>query len=345
MSNNNRAAGSLLKDMWRMISEKYTAFSEDYPEVCGPYLIADGSWKRRQHYKGRSTELQKNATDISFPRLFKDDTTEFPTSGSVVSCRGIGSGIRGLRKGTQRVTCVLLDDLQDFDSASNPAQVEKLMDIIRKDIIPLAGKERLSIIQTATPILPDDLVDKINNDKAWKTSTYPAIIHYPTNMDLWQEYFTMFDEESACGKAHDNSLRFYEANFDQMNAGSEVFNPTRFSRKDGHLSMIQKLLELKHDIGEAAFSAEYQMRPMKASYSIDISPKDVVGKTGSTKHFEVPDGYQFVAASTDLNLAKYLTTTIVAFKRDLTATVIHHDFTRCNVDFKLPEAERNKQIH
>lgn len=146
VSNNSRAAGSLLKDMWRMISERYTAFAEDYPEVCGPYLIADGAWKRRQHYRGRPTELQKNATDLSFPRLFKDDGTEFPTSGSTVTCRGIGSGIRGLRKGTQRVTCVLLDDLQDFDSASNPAQVEKLMDIIRKDIVPLAGKERLSII-------------------------------------------------------------------------------------------------------------------------------------------------------------------------------------------------------
>lgn len=344
ISNNSRAAGSLLKDMWRMISEKYTAFAQDYPEVCGPYLIADGAWRRRQQYRGHSTELQKNATDISFPRLFRDDNTEYPTSGAVVSCRGVGSGIRGLRKGTQRVTCVLLDDLQDFDSASNPTQVEKLMDIIRKDIVPLAGKERLSIIQTATPILPDDLVDKIKNDKSWQTSTYPAIINYPTNIDKWHQYFELFDEENACGKKHVESLKFYEEHFDEMNEGAEVFNPTRFSKKDGHLSMIQKLLELKHDIGEAAFSAEYQMKPMKTTFSIDITPKDIIARVGQSKHFEVPDGCQFVAASTDLNLSKYLTTTIVAFKRDMTAYVLHHDFTRCNIDFKLPEAERNRQI-
>lgn len=46
-----------------------------------------------------------------------------------------------------------------------------------------------------------------------------------------------------------------------MDEGSEVFNPTRFSEKDGHISMIQKLLELRHQIGENSFSSEYQMNP------------------------------------------------------------------------------------
>lgn len=32
------------------------------------------------------------------------------------------------------------------------------MDIINKDVMPLAGKQRLSVLQTATPIVPDDLV-------------------------------------------------------------------------------------------------------------------------------------------------------------------------------------------
>jgi len=32
------------------------------------------------------------------------------------------------------------------------------MEIINKDVMPLAGKERLSVLQTATPIVPDDLV-------------------------------------------------------------------------------------------------------------------------------------------------------------------------------------------
>lgn len=52
------------------------------------------------------------------------------------------------------------------------------------------------------------------NDKAWKTTTYPAIIRYPDRMDLWKEYFSKFDEESACGKAHYSSRKYYEDHFD-----------------------------------------------------------------------------------------------------------------------------------
>ena len=112
------------------------------------------------------------------------------------------------------------------------------MEIINKDILPLAGKERLSVLQTATPIVPDDLVQKIKDDRSWKTSVYPAIIQYPTNMKLWERYFEMFDEENVEQKTHEESLDYYRCHFDDMNDGSEVFSPSRYSERDGHLSAI-----------------------------------------------------------------------------------------------------------
>ena len=59
----------------------------------------------------------------------------------------------------------------------------------------------------------------------------------------------------------------------------------------------------------------------------------------------MPDGYVFVAASTDLNVSYALTTTIVGFKPDMTAHVIAHMFTRCNIDLKLPTAEYNNAVY
>ena len=41
---------------------------------------------------------------------------------------------------------MLLDDLQNSEIAANPIAVEKLWDLIRKDVYPMAGKNRLSII-------------------------------------------------------------------------------------------------------------------------------------------------------------------------------------------------------
>jgi hypothetical protein len=179
ISNNAASSSNLLSDVWRVIEAPDTDFAHDYPEVCLPFHEIHGSFRRRQMYRGRSTQLQKNAGTIILATLTKEDGTPYPTSGSIITCRGIGSGIRGAKKGTLRPSLVLLDDLQDFESAQNPSQVEKLMEIINKDILPLAGKERLSVLQTATPICPDDLVEKIRNDKSWKTSIYPAIISYP----------------------------------------------------------------------------------------------------------------------------------------------------------------------
>lgn len=345
ISNNSRASANLLKDLWRMVSTPHTAFAQDYPEIVGPYTLANGSLRRRQLFNGQSTELSKTSCEIVFPTLVDKDGKHYPTSGSVVTCRGLNSGIRGLRRGTQRVTCVLLDDLQDKEIATNPEQVAKVIDTIKKDIIPLAGKDRLSIIQTATPICSDDLVERIKEDKTWKTTLFPAIISYPINKDLWKEYFKLYDAELMEEEVkHDVSLQFYKDNFDEMNEGSDVFNPSRYSTKDGHISMIQKLMELRHAIGEEAFDAEYQMKPHRASYSLVVSPKYIKEKLTNTKVGEIPDGHILTVASTDLNLSKYCTTTIWTFKRDMTAVCIYHHLTKCNIDMKLSDAEYNRQV-
>lgn len=341
--NNQRASNGILNDIFRVFQVPDSALAQDYPEVILPYTIANGSYRRRQLFAGHTTNIHKNSNELFLPE-YKDERFQ-RASGSLVITRSVTSGLRGIRNGTMRPTFAIIDDIQTSQSATSPEQVEKLMDVIRQDIIPLAGKERLSILQTFTPIAPDDLVEKIKNDKAWTTTIYPAIINFPTNMELWEQYFQTFDEESMLGDSHSGSLEFYRSNFNEMNAGAKVFNETRYSEKDGHISMLQKLLELKHQIGENAFNAEYQMKPVKMTFTLDIVPADVFKKVSSTPRLVVPDGYTFVAASTDLNLSKYLTTTIVAFKRDMTSTVIHHEFSPCHVDLKLPDGERNMQIH
>ena len=204
-------------------------------------------------YRGVSTDLEKNSSELVFARLKDDSGNELPTSGSVISCRGITSGIRGLKRGNLRPSYVVLDDIMTTADARSQESVEKLMEAINKDIIPLAGKERLSILNCATPIAPEDVVDKIRQDSSWKSMVFPAIISYPTQMKLWEEYFTMWDNENVTESEHTQSLDFYRQHREEMDDGVKVFNPMRYSEKDGHLSAIQKLLELKHTIGEFAF--------------------------------------------------------------------------------------------
>lgn len=57
--------------------------------------------------------------------------------------------------------------------------------------------------------------------------------------------------------------------------------------------------------------------------------------------YEVPDGFTFVAASTDLNVSYGLTTTLVAFKTDMTAVVIDHFIKKVRIDTKANDTEYN----
>jgi len=88
-----------------------------------------------------------------------------------------------------------------------------------------------------------------------------------------------------------------------------------------------------------------QMKPKKFSFKLDIAPKDVLRKISDNPRFIVPDGYTFIAASTDLNLSYALTTTIIGFKRDMTAHIIHYFIKKCHIDLKLPQADYNTAVY
>jgi len=117
---------------------------------------------------------------------------------------------------------------------------------------------------TSTPLLPEDLTEKISNDISWKTIRYPAIIKYPTDIikhpddGLWFKYFKMYDEENADDVPHTKSLQFYRDNFNEMNEGAVTFQD-RYKEEDGHISGLQSYLEKKHVIGTSAFQAEMQL--------------------------------------------------------------------------------------
>ena len=130
-----------------------------------------------------------------------------------------------------------------------------------------------------------------------------------------------------------------------MDEGSEVFNPTRYLRSDGHVSALQALLEKQHTIGEAAFAAEMQMKPKRYSFQIDISPKIIFSRTTNDQRLVVPDGFIFTAASTDLNTSYGATVAITSFKPDMTAHVLYHAVIPAKIDQKLNDTEYAQQVY
>ncbi len=351
VSQNARSATNILSDIWRMVDEE-SDFSNDFPELCKPFELCHGGFRRKQIYHGKSTNLTKNSTNLVFARLVDAEGNEMPTSGAAIATRGITSGIRGLKlpAPTGRPDIVLLDDLLDAQSAASDDTTEKLYDIIRKDIFNLSAGKKLGIVMTSTPLLPDDLTDKIKNDKSWRTIRYPAIIKWPTDIvkhpddGLWHKYFELFDLENMKEEKHKESLAFYKSHRKEMDAGAELFQE-RYKKSDGHISGLQALLEKRHIIGKDAFQAEMQLAPIKFSLALDINVPDVVKNEIDVPKLKLPEGFQFAIASSDLNLSFCISTTIVAFKADGTAHVMAHLFRKSNIGGRVADAEYNRKVY
>lgn len=350
VSANARSASNILRDIWRVIQDTDTPIAQDFPEVCLPYSLTGGATRRRQLFNGTSTDLQRTMTDLVFPRLKRKDGTEYPTSGSVLTVRGITSGIRGLKRNALRPDCVLLDDLQTSATASNQDQVEKLYQLINADIMNLSSKGKIGVISCATPIMEDDLTYRVKKDVNWRTLEFPYVIKFPDDWakgdkSLWSQYFKLYDDESLDRRKHTDSLKFYLDNKDAMDKGAELFSE-RYSPKDGQISGLQAILDKYHLIGGRAFMAEYQMTPVQTQNALPINPSIVVSRISPLHEMELPkENVVAVFASTDINASKYLTTTICAFLRDQTVHVIYHKFRKCCIHTNIPEQQYYKEVY
>lgn len=78
---------------------------------------------------------------------------------------------------------------------------------------------------------------------------------------------------------------------------------------------------------------------------MNISPKGVLGNISGNPKSEVPDGYVFVAAATDLNVSYAASTVVTAFKPDMTSIVLAHFLVKCHIDQLLPETQYNQAVY
>lgn len=349
ISNNQRAAGNILNDLYHIISDGSSVFAVDFPEVCLPFVIANGSFRRRQTIRGKLVEISKNATNLQFPSINDEDGKPLPTSGSVITCRGMTSGVRGLKVGSLRPDLAILDDLQDREIAKSAEQVDKVLDFIRKDVVNLSSGKKLAILMTSTPICSDDLCQKIEADPNWRTTKFRAVIKWPRDIikngdnGLWGQYFALYDAENMSNAAHDGSLKFYRAHRKEMDEGAELFS-SRYDEADGHISDLQALMEKRHLIGKAAFASEMQMSPQRESFALDITPSDIAKNIGSFPRASVPDGYRLTVGALDLNVSHAVTLVIKSYKPDMSSVVLIHKIFPASIPTTLSDADYSNRV-
>lgn len=169
-------------------------------------------------------ELEANQRlKIDFPEAFGVGSTwqveKILTRNNVrVKAMGAGKSTRGLVFGAYRPDLAILDDLENDENIENPKQRDKLERWIKRAVLKLGVVgEKFDVLYIGTILHYDSVLNRVLQNKGWRTRTFKALIKYPENMKLWDEWEVIFEKEGT-----DEALAFYQKHKKAMDKGAVV---------------------------------------------------------------------------------------------------------------------------
>lgn len=300
----------------------------DFPEVCHAVrcLEAIAQKSKGQLHRGQQTYIRWKTDEIVLPTIGGSQA-----SGCRVRVRGITGRIRGMKATLAdgrsiRPSLAIIDDPQTEESANSEAQCTKRMRVLTGAILGLAGPgESIAGIMPCTVIVPGDMADQILDQEKypqWRGLRTKLVYTWPTREDLWQEYLRIRAESLRQGNGGAEATEFYRQHLGEMNLGGKAAWEARHAQDE--LSAIQHAYNLKQDLGDAAFDAEYQNTPQRDGTDVEeLTPEQICAKVNRVPRGTVPDGATALVAMIDVH-QKLLYWMVAAFARDFTGHVVDY---------------------
>ena len=276
-----------ITSMQRELTEN-DLLAEDFPEVVMPFRHLEGKPQRcnSQTHGGRLTHVVWRRDQIVFPTIEGSKA-----SGSIIKARGITGSLLGLRHKTAdgaqvRPDLVVADDIETRESAAQPAQVKKILNILIKSVLGLAGHDKqLACVVNGTILAGGCATEQLLDPRlypAWQGKRVKMLKAPATNQDeLWlgryREIRNTFIQDNAEDRkrAIRESNEFYLANMEAMNAGAVVSWDHCYTRGGEH-SAIQHAYNLLIDRGPDYFATECQNEPLRdESKAAKVTPAEV----------------------------------------------------------------------
>ena len=302
--------------------------------VCYPIRRLENNARKciGQLFDGEQTRVGWGSERLALPTMPDAACDGVNVSGSTVTVAGLTGAIRGqshtLADGEViRPELVLLDDPQTRESASSVSQCAERLAIIRGDVLGMAGPGRkVSALMPCTVIREGDLADELLNrevNPAWQGERTSAVYAWPTNEKLWEKYHKLRSDGLREGNGGKAATDFYAEHREAMDAGAKIAWLDRFNADE--LSAVQHCMNLRADLGEEAFAAEYQNTPIKAEADDApmLKPAEIAGKLNGVDHRTSPSKAEHLTAFIDVH-DSLLFWAITAWADDFTGWVIDY---------------------
>lgn len=312
----------------------------DFPELCEP-ILALGGWSsraRQQTAFGLYTRMEWGTETVVFPTIPSERLGfESVARGQIMSSLGIEGAIRGFSVRNERPDLVLIDDIDDRESARSELQTETREQILEEDIGGLAGPDKTIARVMLCTLLNQTCIAATYTDPSlkpsWRGQRHKLLAKMPERMDLWEEYISLREGRDNEDPDARNAHRFYLQHRDEMDAGAEVTNPQRFDSRllaDGEanqVSALQACFDLIADRGWVAFNCEFQNDPPEEDGPIEsgISAKRIQRQLSNYERYAVPPNCISLTMGVDVQKAGLYYVT-KAWQTDATSYVIDYGF-------------------
>lgn len=175
-----------------------------------------------------------------------------------VQVAGSGKRLRGRRHGPYRPDLVILDDIENDENVAKPEQRDKLDNWLKKTVLPLGGPgAKLDVIYIGTILHYDSVLSRTLSNTWWRTKRFQAILEWPANMDLWDQWEEIYRNNDEQGEWL--AASFYQDHFDEMNEGAVVSWSAR---------PLVELMKIRARDGHSTFDSEYQNDPVSGEDAI-----------------------------------------------------------------------------
>ncbi len=216
-------------------------------------------------------ELQANpALREDFPHLGVPKPASTPwranqitlANGATIRAAGAGQAIRGAKRGANRPTLIVVDDLEDQEHTESAEQRAKLRDWFERTLLK-AGEPRTNVVVVGTILHYDALLATLTHPSktagrgaGWTSRVFKAVDRFSDRTDLWERWESiLFGDREHEGEVGGTAAKaFYEDNKREMLAGTSVLWPQRESYYD--------LMWMRATEGRASFQAEKQNEPL-----------------------------------------------------------------------------------
>lgn len=322
----------------KMALETSEELFADFPEICHPVRKLEGIPQRAagQMCGGSPTGIEWKSNVIVMPTVEAEDAR---ACGSIImSCGLTSSRARGPKHTRQdgvqlRPDFAVIDDPQTNESAANPAQVAKRLEILNKAILQTAGHTKsLAAVIACTVIEPEDMIARLLDPEqftSWEGERISLVKKWADRHDdLWLGKYktlrTSYDKqiEGDRARAVAAATAFYLANRAEMDAGCVV------SWDDCHdeteISAIQHAYNKFIDNPPGVFASEYQNQPLSAESDDNQLTMELLSKRlNRLGRCEIPAGCSHVAGFVDVQ-QKCFYYVVTAWRDDFTGYIVDY---------------------